>query len=214
MRSVTVAPRRSRFRAVSAAAASSASAPSEPCTSASSGTGEDERGGTVGGGDQRGRLPLFQRGAEGGGERCRQRVAEQGGAATAGEAGGDGVVLGDVRVARGRRRPGRLGDGQRHDRAVERAAQEHAGDVAVRGGGEQLPGLDRAEPVPVEHPHDPDGPRAALGPPAQRGTEHGGARRRRDVASGTEVTPIRVATPPDSSPAGGTGQQPGSRAAR
>ncbi len=143
------------------------------------GAGEDERGGAVDGRGQRGRLAPFQGRAERGGERCGQRVGEQGGAAAAGEAGIERVVLGDVELPDDRWRAGRLGDRERDDVAVQCAVQYGAGDVAVRSRGEQLSGLDGPEPVPVEHAHDPDRLRAALGPPAQRGAELPGRRRAR-----------------------------------
>ena len=149
----------------------------------------------VDGRGERGRLAPFQGGTERGGERGGQRVGEQGGAAAAREAGVDGVVLGDVQLADDRRRARRLGDRQRHDVAVQDAAQHGSGDVAVRGGGEQLAGLDGPEPVPVEHAHDTDRRRAGLDPPAQRGAHSGADSAVGDVAAGTRVTESRVAAP-------------------
>ena len=152
------------------------------------GAGEDERGGAVDGRDQRGGLPLFQGGAERGGERCGQRVGEQGGAAAAREARGDGVVArrrARSRVIGGAPVASAIASGTTWRSRAPRSTA--AGDVAVRGGGEQLAGLDGPEPVPVEHPHDTDRRRAALGPPAQRGAQPPGRRRaRRRRRSGHE----------------------------
>ena len=153
MRSVTVAPRRRRARAVSAAAASSSARAEAADDLGEIGAGEHQRGGAVERGDERGGGAPFERRAQRLGALGGQRVAEQGGAARAGQARGEGGGLGDVRVAGLRCGGGRRDE--RDGRRVQRAAVEHPGDRAARRAREQLAALDRAEPVPVEHPHDP-----------------------------------------------------------
>ena len=134
------------------------------------GTGEDE-GGAVDSGDEGGGHSALQRAAERGGVPGWKRVCEQGGATAAGQAGGEGVGLRDVRLPHDRGRARRRREGERHGGAIQCTAQHLAGDVRVRGGGEQLTGLDGAEAVPVEHPHHPERRRPALDPTAQSSPE-------------------------------------------
>lgn len=82
------------------------------------------------------------------------------------EAGGESVVLGDVGVHRVRHR--HRGRGERHRDGVDRAAQQMSCGLAAAGAGQELSRLDRAEPVPVEHPDDAD---AAVRPALDGRTE-------------------------------------------
>ncbi len=130
------------------------------------GAGGGERPGAVGGRDQRGGDALAQRGAQ----RVRrvglEGVREQRRAAGAGEPGGHRVVLRDVRLlggGRGERVACEVGR-----RPVERAAQQVPAedDLAEERppGGQQLAGLDGAEPVARQDPDDADGRRRVVSP--------------------------------------------------
>ena len=80
-------------------------------------------------------------------------MAEQRGATGAGEADVERDGLGDMGFCRAR--PAHRSGGQRADRIVESAAVQGAGHGARGGARHQLPALDRAESVAVQHADDP-----------------------------------------------------------